>query len=158
MVALTRSGLKLDLTSTVQPDTSALTAVLAAQYKMPGLNAKGTFDFFKGPTFTADAVVSQQGFLLGAEATYDVNEAALKRYSLATGFSTSDYTVSLHAINNLSSFSAAYYHKVNADIEAGARAVYSTKAPSDKVTLEVGAKTYLDNAAFISPLSSRRQV
>lgn len=140
-------GLKLEGVSSVQPDTNAITAVLSAQYKLPGLNTKATLDLLK-TSITADAVVAQQGFLAGAEATYDVNEAALKRYSLAAGYSTSDYTVSLHALSNLSAFQAAYYHKVNADVEAGAKAFYNTKA-GNKVSIEVGAKTYLDNAAFV---------
>ena len=37
---------------------------------------------------------------------------------------------------------------MNSDIEASARATYDSKAASN-VNLEVGTKTYLDNAAFI---------
>ena len=52
-------------------------------------------------------------------------------------------------MNALSTFQAGYYHKVNRDVEAGAIATYSTKSPND-MQLEVGAKTYLDAAAFLS--------
>lgn len=38
-------------------------------------------------------------------------------------------------------FSASYYHRVSADVEAGAKAVYDTKATAPGVALEVGAKT-----------------
>ena len=38
---------------------------------------------------------------------------------------------------------------VNADTEAGARATYDSKSPNSNVNLEVGTKTYLDNAAFV---------
>lgn len=51
-------------------------------------------------------------------------------------------------MNNLSLFSASYYHRVSRDVEAGARAIYDTKSASN-VNLEIGAKTYLDNAAFV---------
>jgi voltage-dependent anion channel protein 2 len=37
---------------------------------------------------------------------------------------------------------------VNPDVEAGAKAIYDTKA-AGAVALEVGAKAYLDSAAFV---------
>lgn len=55
----------------------------------------------------------------------------------------------MKALNALSTYQAGYYHRVNRDTEAGAIATYSTKAPN-AVNLEVGAKTYLDAAAFVS--------
>jgi voltage-dependent anion channel protein 2 len=57
--------------------------------------------------------------------------------------------VTLHGLGNLSTFSASYYHKVSKDVEAGAKAIYDTKSTLNGVAIEVGAKTYLDNAAFI---------
>ena len=41
------------------------------------------------------------------------------------------------------------FRSVNADIETSARATYDTKGPASNVNLEVGTKTYLDNAAFV---------
>lgn len=98
---------------------------------------------------TADAVISRDGFLTGAEATYDVKEGKLSKYNLAAGFHASDYAVTLHALGNLTNYSASYYHRVNPDIETSARATYDTKGPASQVNLEVGTKTYLDNASFL---------
>jgi voltage-dependent anion channel protein 2 len=105
--------------------------------------------FFQGPTFTADAVVGHDGFLVGAEASYDVAAGALTRYAAALGYSAPEYAVTLHGLGNLSTFSASYYHRVSKDVEAGAKAVYDTKSTTGGVSLEVGAKAYLDNAAFV---------
>lgn len=59
--------------------------------------------------------------------------------------------MTVKALSALQVFQAGYYHRVNRDVEAGAIATYSVKAPNN-VALEVGAKTYLDAAAFLSAL------
>ena len=94
----------------------------------------------QGPTFTADTVIGRDGFLLGGEASYNVTEGKVTRYSAAVGFSAPEYAVTLHGLGNLSTFAASYYHRVSADVEAGAKAVYDTKATTQGVSLEVGAK------------------
>jgi len=142
-------GLKFEANSSVAPESNVITAFFGTHYRTPGVHARGFFDFFKGPTFTGDVVVSQQGFVLGGEASYNVHDAQIKHYNLATGYSNDDYSVTVHALANLSKYSASYYHRVNRDVEAGAQAIYSSKSPSNAVSIEVGAKTYLDNAAFV---------
>ncbi len=91
----------------------------------------------------------------------------MTRYAAAAGFSAPEYAVTLHSLGNFSTFSASYYHRVSPDVEAGAKAIYDTKATTQGVNLEVGAKayvfyqtcqgkradidafSYLDSAAFI---------
>lgn len=97
--------------------------------------------FPQGPIFTADAVLGRDGFLAGAEASYDVRNGKLSRYNLAAGFHAPEYAVTIHGLGNLSTFSASYYHRVNSDIEASARATYDSKGASNQVNLEVGTKT-----------------
>jgi len=145
-------GLKFELHSSLVPDKENVTsksAILTAIYKQPGLHTKATLDLFKGPTITADAVFGRDGFLLGGEASYNVTEGRVTKYSTAVGFSAPDYAVTLHGLGNLSTFSASYYHKVSRDVEAGAKAIYDTKASTKGVSLEVGTKAYLDSASFI---------
>ncbi|KAL0252878.1 hypothetical protein I308_102270 [Cryptococcus tetragattii IND107] len=142
-------GLKFDLATTLNPAKASKSAILTAIYKQPSLHTRATVDLFKGPTFTADTVVGRDGFLVGAEASYDVLSGAITRYAGAVGFSAPEYAVTLHGLGNLSTFAASYYHKVSKDVEAAAKAVYDTKSTTGNVSLEVGAKTYLDNAAFV---------
>lgn len=141
-------GLKLEVISTLVPEKQAKNALVALTYKAPGVHVRNFVDAFKGPLLTADAVVGRDGFLFGAETAYSAKDKKLARYNLAAGFHAPEYAVTLHALGNLSTYSASYYHRVNADIEASARATYDSKAASN-VNLEVGTKTYLDNAAFI---------
>jgi voltage-dependent anion channel protein 2 len=142
-------GLKLDLATALNPAKSQKSAIVTAIYKQPSLHTRATVDLFKGPTFSADAVVGRDGFLVGGEATYDVLSGAITRYAGAVGYSAPEYAVTIHSLGNLSTFAASYYHRVNKDVEAGAKAVYDTKSTTGGVSLEVGAKTYLDNAAFV---------
>jgi voltage-dependent anion channel protein 2 len=78
--------------------------------------------------------------LIGAEAAFDVMEGKISRYAAAIGYNAPEYAVTLHALHNLNHFSASYYHRVNADVEAGAKAVYDPKATPGGMGLEVGTK------------------
>jgi voltage-dependent anion channel protein 2 len=142
-------GVKFDLSTSLSPEKGAKTAVLNAAIKQPGFHSRASLDVFKGPTFTADAVVGRDNLYLGAEAAYNVTEGNLTRYATAVAYTTPDYSVIVHALNNLNTYHASYYHRVNENTEAGAKAVYDTKATQGGVALEVGAKTVLDNSAYL---------
>ncbi|CAH7673710.1 voltage-dependent anion-selective channel protein 3 [Phakopsora pachyrhizi] len=142
-------GLKLDFATNVNPVTSDKGAALTATYKQPGLHTRTLVDLFRGPAFTLDAVVGRDGFLVGGDVTYDVQKASISRYNAVVGYSAPEYAVTLHGLSNLSTFHASYYHKVNRDVEAGAKAIYDTKSINKDITLEVGTRAYLDNASFI---------
>ncbi|KAI8994223.1 voltage-dependent ion-selective channel [Trametes punicea] len=143
-------GLKLDLQTALTPDTGAKSALFTTTYKQPGLHTRAFLDIFKGPTFTADTVVGRDGFLVGAEASYNVTEGKITKYAAAVGYSAPEYAVTLHGLGNLTTFAASYYHRVSPDVEGGAKAVYDTRAsPSGNVGLEIGAKMYLDSAAAV---------
>ncbi|KAI8837642.1 eukaryotic porin/Tom40 [Chytriomyces cf. hyalinus JEL632] len=101
-----------------------------------------------GPTIHTDAIIGSEGFLLGGDVAYSVNDAALQRYNVAIGYTTPEYQVGLHATNKFSHCSAAYHHKVNKTVEAGAKAIWK-KAASDSVSIEVGTKYVLDCQTFV---------
>jgi len=144
-------GLKIDLNASLLPDKAEnnKSAQIGVIYKQPALHTRAVLDLFKGPTFTADTVVGRDGFLVGAEASYDVTLGKVTRYAAAVGYSAPEYAVTLHGLGNLSTFAASYYHRVNRDVEAGAKAIYDTKSTHGNVNLEVGAKAYLDASAFV---------
>jgi len=141
-------GLKLDLNTSLLPEKGAKSATFNTAYKQSGLHFRSALDVFKGPTFTADAVVGREGFLIGGEAAYNVTEGKISRYAAAVGYNAPEYAVTLLGLNNLNTFTASYYHRVSSDVEAGAKAIYDSKLTNGGVAIEVGAKAYLD------PLSS----
>jgi voltage-dependent anion channel protein 2 len=142
-------GLKFDLKSSLSPDKGTKTANLNTFYKQSGLHSHAMLDVFKGPTFTADTVIGRDGFLVGAEASYNVTAGNISRYAAALAYNANDYSVTLHGLNNFNTFSASYYHRVSSEVEAAAKAVYDTKSNHGGVLLEVGSKTVLDKDSFI---------
>jgi len=145
-------GLKFELNTALHPDQQKEGrhhGLLATHYKQPGLHSRAFLDIFKGPSFTADTVIGRDGFLIGGEATYNLTDGRISRFAAAAGYSAPEYAVALHGLGNLKTFAASYYHRVNRDVEAGAKAIYESKAPQGGVSLEVGAKAYLDAAAFV---------
>lgn len=84
---------------------------------------------------------------MGAETAYDVAEAKVTKYSAALAYACPQYTVSLQSLNKLSLFSVAYYHKVNALTEAGAKATW--QRGDQQVSLELGSKYVIDKDAFV---------
>jgi voltage-dependent anion channel protein 2 len=140
-------GLKAEILGNFLPATQKKGAKLNLHFKQANFHGRAFFDLLKGPTANVDAVIGQDGFLAGASAGYDVQKAAITNYSAAIGYSTPLYTASITGANNLSVFSAAYYHKVNSQVEAGAKATWDSKSGS-QVGLEVASKYRLDPVSF----------
>ena len=140
-------GLKAELLTHYLPKSNSYGAKTNLYFKQPNFHARAFFDIFKGPTANVDAVLGHEGFLVGAEAGYDVQKAAITRYSAAIGYTVPQYSAAITATNNLSVFSASYYHKVNSEVEAGAKATWDSKAGSN-VGLEVASKYRLDPTSF----------
>ncbi|EKM79267.1 hypothetical protein AGABI1DRAFT_85125 [Agaricus bisporus var. burnettii JB137-S8] len=142
-------GVKFDLSTSLSPEKGTKTAVLNAALKQPGFHTRASLDVFRGPTFTADAVVGRDNLFLGAEAAYNVTEGNVSRYATAIGYLSHDYSITVHALNNLNTYHASYHQRISDSTEAGAKAVYDTKATHGGVALEVGAKTVLDQSSYL---------
>jgi len=140
-------GLKAEVLTNYLPAKSTYGGKLNLLYKQPNIHTRLFTDLFKGPTATVDLTLGHEGFLIGAEGGYDVGKAAITKYALAAGYSQGSYAAAVTATNNLTIFSASYYHKVNAEVEAGAKATWDSTAGSN-VGLEVATKYKLDPSSF----------
>jgi voltage-dependent anion channel protein 2 len=140
-------GLKAEILSNYMPAKSTYGGKLNLHYKQPNVHVRSFIDLFKGPVATVDVTLGHEGFLVGAEGGYDVQKAAITKYSLAAGYSQGSYAAAVTATHNLSIFSASYFHKVNTEVEAGAKATWDSTANSN-VGLEVASKYYLDPSSF----------
>ena len=141
------TGLKAEALTDFVPSSQKFGAKLNLYFKQPNFHGRAFFDVLKGPVANVDAVLGHEGFLVGAEAGYDVQKAALTRYSAAVGYSTTEYSAAITATNSLSVFAASYYHKVNSQVEAGAKATWDSKG-SNNVGMEVASKYRLDPSSF----------
>ena len=140
-------GLKAEALTDFVPSSQKLGAKLNFYFKQPNFNARAFFDVLKGPVASVDAVLGHEGFLVGAEAGYDVQKASITKYAAAVGYTQPEYSAAITATNNLSVFAASYYHKVNSQVEAGAKATWDSKA-GNTVGLEVASKYRLDPTSF----------
>ncbi|PYI06664.1 outer mitochondrial membrane protein porin [Aspergillus sclerotiicarbonarius CBS 121057] len=140
-------GLKAEILTQYLPAKQSKGAKLNLYFKQPNLHARAFFDLLNGPSANFDAVLGHEGFLVGAEGGYDVQKAAITKYSAAVGYSVPQYSAAITAGNNLTVFSASYYHRVNAQVEAGAKATWDSKA-GNSVGLEVASKYRLDPSSF----------
>lgn len=140
-------GLKVEALGTFKPDSKNLASKLNLYFKQPAFHMRAFVDLLKGPTATVDAVIGHEGFVVGGEAGYDVQKAAVTRYSAAIGYQHSVHSAAITASNNLSVFSASYYHRVNTQVEAGAKATWDSKG-SGAVGLEVASKYIIDPTSF----------
>jgi len=144
-------GLKAEILTQILPNSQDKGANKGAKFnlffKQQNLHVRAFFDMLKGPTANIDAVLGKDGFMVGAEAGYDVQKAAITKYSAAVGYTHPQYSAAIVATNNLSFFSASYFHKVNPQVEAGAKATWDAKA-GKPVGLEVASKYRLDPSSF----------
>lgn len=141
-------GLKAEGVFSFLPASSARGAKFNLYFKQPNFHGRAFFDLLKGPTANIDAVVGHEGFLAGASAGYDVAKGAVTSYSAAVGYAAPTYSAAVTASDQLSLFAASYYHKVNSQVEAGAKATWNSKA-SNTVGLEVASKYRLDPLSFV---------
>lgn len=140
-------GLKVEGVSSFKPDSQDVGAKLNFYFKQPAFNFRVMSDLLKGPTLNADLVLGHQGFLVGGEAGYDVQKAAVTRYSASVGFNQGAHTAALTATNNFSIFAASFYNKVNDQVELGANAAWDSKS-STTVGMELAAKYKVDPTSF----------
>ena len=140
-------GLKAETLTDFVPSSQKFGAKFNLYFKQPNFNARAFFDVLKGPVANVDAVLGRDGFLVGGEAGYDVQKAAITKYSLAVGYTAAEYSAAITATSSLSVFAASYYHKVNSQAEAGAKATWDSKG-NNNVGMEVAGKYRLDPTSF----------
>ncbi|KAF2635834.1 hypothetical protein P280DRAFT_436247 [Massarina eburnea CBS 473.64] len=143
------SGLKTELLSNFNPAAGNKGQKLNFHFKQHNFHGRvfGDLQASGAVSAIADAVLSHEGFLVGGEVGYDVQKAAVTKYSAAVGYTTPVYNAAITATNSLSVFTAAYYQKVNSAVEAGAKASWDSKSNS-AVGLELAAKYKIDPASF----------
>ncbi|KAK1908317.1 hypothetical protein P3342_009164 [Pyrenophora teres f. teres] len=142
------SGLKTEVLSNFNPAAGNKGQKVNLHFKQPAFHGRAFVDYSAAGAIgtIADAVVSHEGMVVGGEVGYDVQKAAITKYSAAVGYTTL-YNAAVTATNSLSVFTASYYQRVNPAVEAGARAVWDSKS-GNNVGLEIAAKYKLDPASF----------
>jgi len=140
-------GLKLDLDTTFNPPTSKKEAKLGVVFKNPAFVLTGSANVFQQPKIKVDGVIGHEGFVVGAQATFDVTGSKVSDYALALGYSEKDYGATLHANKMLSQFIATYSHNVSKDVTVAAQATMG--GSTEKMLFEFGAQYKLDGETTV---------
>lgn len=111
--------LKVEAAGTFKPDTNDTATKVNFYFKQPAFHLRAFLDALKGPIVTADAVLGREGFVVGGEASYSVEKAAIQKYSTSVGYLAPEYSTAVTATNNLSIFSASFFQKVSSAVQAG---------------------------------------
>ena len=144
-------GVKVDLQNLWNPSKpNSAAQKLNLAFKNPNVHSRAFINYgLANGNLDAvlDVTAGHEGFLVGGEAGYDVQKAAITRYSLGLGYQTAAFTASLVGTQNLSVIAASYYQKVNSSVEVGTKAAYDVQngKPSG---LEVASKYKLDPLTF----------
>jgi voltage-dependent anion channel protein 2 len=144
-------GVKVDLQNLFNPakEGSAVQKLNLA-FKNPNIHSRAFINYgtAKGNIDAiVDVTAGHDGFLVGGEAGYDVQKAAVTKYSLGLGYQTPNYTASIVGTQNLSIIAASYYQRVNASVEVGTKAGYDVNAQKAS-GLELASKYKLDPLSF----------
>ncbi|KAL9109397.1 MAG: hypothetical protein Q9227_005904 [Pyrenula ochraceoflavens] len=151
------NGFKAELLGNYLPNDKSYGGKLNFFFKQPNYHSRVFVDPFKGPTATADVTIGHEGYIAGAEASYDWQTAAIKKWSAAVGYSEKNYTAAITATNSLSLFTASYFHVVNPQVQAGAKATWDKNAGSN-VGLEVATRYALDPSSFVKAKINERGI
>lgn len=144
-------GAKIDIQNLWNPaKASSAAQKLNLAYKNPNVHSRAFINYGTANgkiDAVLDVTAGHEGFLVGGEAGYDVQKAALTKYSVGLGYQTPTYTASLVGTQNLSIIAASYYQKVNSAVEVGAKAGYDVN--NQKASgLELASKYKLDPLSF----------
>ncbi|KAJ1854792.1 Mitochondrial porin [Coemansia sp. RSA 1822] len=141
-------GLKLELSGSSALSSTKRALRTKINYQQDNLFARVNVDALN-PAVTADVTISRDGALAGAELAYDLNSGAVTKTNSTLGFAGPDYMITMQGNNSLNMFQLAFYQRVTANVEAGARAVYDYKNPEGGVSAELATKYVLDKDAYV---------
>ncbi|KAM0711900.1 hypothetical protein Q7P35_001270 [Cladosporium inversicolor] len=145
------TGVKVDLQNLWNPSKpNSAAQKLNLAFKNPNVHSRAFINYgLANGNLDAvlDVTAGHEGFLVGGEAGYDVQKAAITRYSLGLGYQTSAFTASLVGTQNLSVVAASYYQKVNSAVEVGTKAAYDVQS-GKPAGLELASKYKLDPLTF----------
>jgi hypothetical protein len=145
------TGVKVDLQNLWNPSKpNSAAQKLNLAFKNPNVHSRAFINYgLANGNLDAvlDVTAGHEGFLVGGEAGYDVQKAAITRYSLGLGYQTAAFTASIVGTQNLSVVAASYYQKVNSAVEVGTKAAYDVQS-GKPAGLELASKYKLDPLTF----------
>jgi len=112
-------GSKLALNATFAPQSGKRTGTLKSTLKAEHFHANADVDIdYAGAIFHAAAVLGHQGWLAGAQLSFDPAKSKLTKTNFAVGYQAGDFTLHTN-VNDGQEFSGSVYQRVNDRLESG---------------------------------------
>lgn len=151
------NGLKLTLDTSYSPASGKKNATLKTAFRHDKalLNTDVDFDF-AGPVFHSALVLGHQGWLGGAQVTYDAAKSKLTKSNFALGYQANDFTLHTN-VNDGTEVGGSLYQKVNDKLELGVSLSWSSE--NNVTRFALASKYALDrDSAFQAKVNNLSQV
>lgn len=150
-------GLKLTFDTSFSPNTGKKSGKVKTGYKRDYVNLTTDVDFdFAGPTIHGSGVFGYEGWLAGAQVSFDTSKSKLTRSNFAMGYKTGDFQ--LHtSVNEGSDFCGSVFQKVNDKLETAINVGWTSGTNTTRFAL--GAKYTLDaDSSLRAKVSNTSQI
>jgi len=112
-------GSKLAFNATFAPQSGKKTGTLKSSLKADYFHANADVDFdYAGAILHGAAVLGHQGWLTGAQLSFDPSKSKLTRSNFAIGYQAGDFVLHTN-VNDGQEFTGSVYQKVNDRLESG---------------------------------------
>jgi len=119
-------GSKLALNTTFAPQSGKKTATLKSAFKLDYLHANADVDFdYVGAIVHGSAVLGYQGWLAGAQLSFDPAKSKLSKTNFALGYQNGDFVLHTN-VNDGQEFGGSVYQRVNSRLESGIHLAWSS--------------------------------
>ncbi|XP_076318077.1 non-selective voltage-gated ion channel VDAC2-like [Tachypleus tridentatus] len=136
-------GLKLSLDTTFSPQTGKKSGTVKTAYKMDHLHFNTDMDLsLGGPVVHSAAVLHYQGWLAGAQLSFDTAKSKLTKSNFALGYSAKDFVLHTN-VNDGQEFGGSVYQKVNDKLETAVQLAWN--AGSNVTMIGMGCVYKMDN-------------
>ncbi|KAI1292008.1 Voltage-dependent anion-selective channel protein 2 [Halotydeus destructor] len=140
-------GLKLGFNASFAPQSGKKTGTVKTAYKHDALHLNTDVDLdYAGALVHSAAVLGYQGWLAGAQLSFDPSKSKLTRTNFAIGYSAPEFI--LHSnVNDGQEFNGSIYQRVNERLETGIDLAWT--ASNNATRFALGCIYKLDDASSL---------
>jgi len=112
-------GSKVALSANFAPQSGKKAGTIKSSLKADHFNANADIDFdYGGALFHGSAVLGHQGWLAGAQLSFDPQNSKLTKTNFAVGYQAGEFVLHTN-VNDGQEFTGSVYQKVNSQLESG---------------------------------------
>jgi len=141
------NGLKLGANATFAPQSGKKTGTVKAGYKVDCVNINTDVDLdYAGAILHGAAVLGYQGWLAGAQLSFDPSKSKLTKTNFAIGYSAPEFILHTN-VNDGQEFAGSIYQRVNDRLESGIHLAWT--ASNNATRFGLGCVYKLDSASSL---------